>query len=61
MDVKIRSVVTPVQEAPANKLPHILTVNVVPPLAVTPHTGVLVVPAAVFDAENAPHELVVVG
>ena len=40
---KTRRVVEPVHEAPAYSAPHMLTVKVWPALAVTPHTGSLLV------------------
>ena len=45
-----RSVVDPVQLAPVNSAPHIDIVNVCPALAVTPHTGTLVVSVLVWLA-----------
>ena len=49
-DVKTRRVVEPVQEAPAYSALHMLTVNVWPALAVTPHTGSLLVSVFVWLA-----------
>ena len=50
--VKMRSVVEPLQEAPAYSAPHILTVNVCPAVAFTPHTGSLLVSVFVWLAVN---------
>ena len=52
-DVKTRRVVEPVQEAPAYSALHMLTVNVWPALAVTPHTGSLLVSVFVWLALNS--------
>ena len=51
----------PIQLAPANSAPHIDTVNVCPALAVTPHTGVLVVSVLVWPAINMEQKPVDVG
>ena len=48
--MKTRSVVWPMQEAPAYSALHMLTVNVWPALAVTPHTGSLFVSVLVWLA-----------
>jgi hypothetical protein len=50
---KTRRVVEPVHEAPAYNAPHMLTVNVWPALAVTPHTGSLLVSVLVWLPVNS--------
>ena len=56
-----RSAVWPVQLAPAYSALHMLTTNVCPALAVTPHMASREVSEFVFDTRYAPHSPVDVG
>ena len=57
----MRRVVEPVHEAPAYSALHMLTVNVWPGLAVTPHKANMVTSLFVFPSRKGPHTLVDVG
>ena len=59
--VYTRKVVDPVHDAPAKRAPHMLTVNVCPGLAVTPHTGKLLVSVLVWPAVKSWHKPAEVG
>ena len=56
-----RSAVWPVQLAPAYSALHMLTTNVCPALAVTPHMASREVSEFVFESRYAPHRPVDVG
>ena len=49
------------QAAPGYSTPHMLTVNVCPAVAVTPHSASFVVSLLVFFVRNGPHRAAEVG
>ena len=59
--VKTRSEVDPKQEAPGNCAPHMLTVNVCPAVAATPHMASFTVSELVLPVLKGPHRLADVG
>ena len=59
--VKTRSEVDPKQEAPGNCAPHMLTVNVCPAVAATPHMASFTVSELVLPVRKGPHRLEDVG
>ena len=59
--VKMRRVEEPAHDAPANSAPHMLTVNVCPAVAVTPHMASFTVSDLVLPVLKGPHRLAVVG
>ena len=56
VDVKTRSTVDPLQDAPAYSALHMLTVNVWPAPAITPHTGSLLVSVLVWLPVKSWHD-----
>jgi hypothetical protein len=59
--VKTRNEVDPKQEAPGNCAPHLLTVNVCPAVAATPHMASFTVSELVLPVLKGPHRLADVG